>query len=121
MYAAPAWLRPAALMMTLALCAFSAPAVAQPAPPPGASAAAQARLVWAIGPVVGARWPGSAAISLNAEAGARLEVVAEDNELLRVRLGTTFGWVPKASVQDTEPKAIAAPLGAPTITEPAGD
>lgn len=128
MNAPQSWLRAAALVSVIALGVAGPVAFAQPAPAPApsqpaagvpAAPAAPARLVWATTPLAGLRWPGAAAVSLSAEAGARLEVVAEEGDLLRVRLGTSFGWVPKAGVQDTEPAAAAAPpMGAPTLAPP---
>jgi hypothetical protein len=124
MNAPQSWLRAAALVSLIAVgvarpAAFAQPAPSQPAAAVPAAPAAPARLVWATTPLSGLRWPGAAAVSLSAEAGARLEVVAEEGDLLRVRLGTSFGWVPKAGVQDTEPAAAAAPpMGAPTLAPP---
>jgi hypothetical protein len=125
MNAPQSWLRAAALVSLIAVGVARPAAFAQPAPAPtpsqpaAAAPAAPARLVWATTPLSGLRWPGAAAVSLSAEAGARLEVVAEEGDLLRVRLGTSFGWVPKAGVQDTEPAAAAAPpMGAPTLAPP---
>lgn len=125
MNAPQSWLRAAALVSVIALGVARPVAFAQPAPAPASSQpaavvpAAPARLVWATTPLAGLRWPGAAAISLSAEAGARLEVVAEEGDLLRVRLGTSFGWVPKVGVQDTEPAAaVAPPMGAPTLAPP---
>lgn len=124
MHAPRPWRLGALLLATVALCGL-AQAQQPPATPaapvaPAATPAGLARLVWATAPVSGLRWPGSTAISLSAEAGARLEVVAEEGELLRVRLGTSFGWVPKASVQETEPTPVAPSPGEPSLAPPAG-
>lgn len=129
MHAPRPWRLGALLLATVALCgpaqaqqppATPAAPAAAPSAAPAAAPAGLARLVWATAPVSGLRWPGSTAISLSAEAGARLEVVAEEGELLRVRLGTSFGWVPKSSVQATEPTPVAPGPGEPSLAPPAG-
>ncbi|MBL8617650.1 MAG: hypothetical protein JNM72_18730 [Deltaproteobacteria bacterium] len=103
-FARPAWAQPAP----------AAPATATSAAASGAAAGAAApvevaKVVYALAPAQGLRWPGAEARSLPVEAGARLEIIAEDGDLIRVREGTRFGWLPRAAVTSTPPAPAAAP------------
>ena len=120
----------------LLLLTFAGPGFAQPAPaasaaPAAASAPAAAaavdapKVVYAVAPAQGLRWPGGEARSLPVEAGARLEIIAEDGDLIRVREGTRFGWLPRAAVSSAPPATEAAGLppapaipGAPAAPTP---
>jgi hypothetical protein len=111
----------------LLLLTFAGPGFAQPAPaaPAAAAVVGAPTVVYAVAPAQGLRWPGGDARSLPVEAGARLEIIAEDGDLIRVREGTRFGWLPRAAVTSAPPAPAAAGLppapaipGAPAAPTP---
>jgi hypothetical protein len=70
---------------------------------------------WATGPTEGVRWPDVKTVSVNLAEGDEVEVMTTKGDLVRVRKGTDFGWVPASSLTNVAPppKPAAIP-DAPT-------
>ncbi len=66
---------------------------------------APAAHVWVREDVPLKRWPDADTTVATLEAGTEVEVVVDDGELLRVRRGTDFGWIP-AAVASREPVQV---------------
>jgi hypothetical protein len=73
------------------------------------------RAVWAKSSLKGLRWADATLVTFSVEPGTRLEVIAVEGEMLRVREGVRFGWVKASDVQDTAPEPVAPPPGAPVV------
>jgi hypothetical protein len=85
------------------------------APIVASSGAPGPRAVWAKAALKGMRWPDATLVTFSVEPGTRLEVIAVEGDLLRVREGVRFGWVKAAEVQDTAPEPVVPPPGAPVV------
>jgi hypothetical protein len=59
--------------------------------------------LWATAPTEGVRWPDVATVSVTLVEGDKVEVLMRDDEKVRVRKGTDFGWVAAASLTNVEP------------------
>jgi hypothetical protein len=62
------------------------------------------------------RWPGQPTVAMRLDVGDKVEVLARQGPLVRVRRGTDFGWVDAKAVSSSE---IARPA-APPSTPPGG-
>ncbi len=72
--------------------------------PPASALAEQA---WTTGELEAKRWPDAELVSLTLEAGEQVTVVYKAEGLVRVRKGTSFGWVPEAALTDQDPNPAA--------------
>lgn len=61
-------------------------------------------VVYAVSGGPALRWPGQELASFQVSVGDRLEVVLRQDDLIRVRRGTDFGWVSPSAVSDTPPE-----------------
>jgi len=58
------------------------------------------------------RWPdGEAIVVKSLVEGAKVEIVTEDEVLVRVRSGIDFGWIPASMLTEEEPENALLPPG----------
>lgn len=65
--------------------------------------------LWVTAPTEGVRWPDITTVSVSLAEGDKVEVLVRDGDKVRVRKGTSFGWVPATALTDAEP--LLAPTG----------
>ena len=68
-------------------------------------------IVWAAEAVTAQRFPDAEVAGPAIEEGARLKVLARQDDLVRVQVGTDFGWVGADAVVDTPPVPDVEPTG----------
>lgn len=106
--------RPARTLTRVALLlglALGGPALAQDAPAAEEAADELPRDGYTLDTVELTRWSDSEVVVKQLGGGEKVEVVAEQGDHLRVRVGTTFGWVAAALVGSTPPVGEAGAAG----------
>ncbi|MCO4746569.1 MAG: hypothetical protein KC912_17375 [Proteobacteria bacterium] len=87
--------------MTRILCTLAALLVSS-------SAFAQ-ETAWAIEDVASKRFPDAEVEGPKVSEGARVTVLVREEERVRVRVGTDYGWIPAASLSDENPAGALPP------------
>ncbi len=92
---------------------FGTPALAQDDAAAASDAATEGfpRDAYLVDTVDLARWSDSEVTVKQLAKGDKVEIVAENGDMTRVRKGTTFGWVASAMLTDTPPEGLGLDLG----------
>lgn len=83
-------------LCTLAALLFSSSALAQEA-------------AWAVEDVVAQRFADADVEGPQVTKGARVSVLVREDDRVRVRVGTDYGWIPATAISAERPAAIAPP------------
>ena len=89
-------------------CVFSLVAVAGLTLAHDAAAGDVPREAYAAGALDAKRFADSDVTAVAIAAGSKVEVVAEDGDMVRIRYQTSFGWVAASDISDRAPEAADA-------------
>ena len=93
------------MRISILSCVFSLVAMTGVILPQEAAAGDVPREAYATGALDAKRFADSDVTAVAVAAGSKVEVVAEDGDMVRIRYQTSFGWVAASDVSDRAPTA----------------